>query len=273
VGGRTREEKKGWGRTANVISPPSLAQPVRVFLQHSLRGARYREMASNSLEVRPQFAPEAKLALSIAGGIAAIFIPGAGLVQPVAAYVLDKYVRRAETILIDEINRGGITQLDDERAEALIPMAYKFFEAAKEGEYEHNLRVLAELLKSELVADTPDVSAFARMARRLEALTLTELKVIALTQAAMASRTTAPQEGPGPPKRPWVSALTLFNDPNNRDRFDYFVIQEVLSDLAGRGLLVADGAASVSKHEEYYYASSSFQSLIDKAEGSIAGAA
>jgi hypothetical protein len=227
-------------------------------------------MVSDSLEIRPQNADNAKLALSVVAGIAGIFLPGAGLFGPIGGYAIDKYVKRPEKILTDELARGNIELLDDDRAVAFIPMAYKFFEAAKEGEYEHNLKVLAELLKSELVSDHPDVSAFARMARRLEALTLTELKVIALISASISTIAMVSNEGPGQSERPFVSAHSLARDPNNKENFDDFFLQEVLSDLAGRGLLVVDGAARTGKHGEYYYASSSFQSLIDKAKSSIA---
>jgi hypothetical protein len=48
------------------------------------------------------------------------------------------------------------------------------------------------------------------------------------------------------------------------------MLQEVLSDLAGRGLLVVDGASRLDKYEEYYYISSSLKSLVDKAKNSIA---
>ena len=189
---------------------------------------------------------------------------------PIAEYTIKKYVKRPERILVDELTRGNIGLLNEELAAAFIPMAYKFFEAAKEGEYEHNLRVLAELLKNELASDTPDVSAFTRMARRFEALTLTELKVIALINTSIRTLTMASTEGPGQCLRPYISAHSLSVDPNNKEEFDLFMLQEVLSDLAGRGLLVADGAARLGKQEEYYYTSSSFQSLIDKAKSSIA---
>jgi hypothetical protein len=67
-----------------------------------------------------------------------------------------------------------------------------------------------------------------------------------------------------------MSAQTLSQDPSNKENFDVFTLQEVPSDLTGRGLLVVDGAPRVSKPGEYYYTSSSFQSLIDKAKSSIA---
>ena len=38
---------------------------------------------------------------------------------------------------------GNVRDLSHEQIVPFMPMAYKFFEAAKEGEYEHNLRILA----------------------------------------------------------------------------------------------------------------------------------
>ena len=107
------------------------------------------------------------------------------------------------------------------------------------------------------------------MAIRLEAMTLTDLKVIALIDASITTITMASTEGLGQSERPYASALTLAHDPNNKEKSDPFMLQEVMSDLAGRGLLVVDGAARSGKAEEYYYTSSSFQSLIAKAKGSI----
>jgi hypothetical protein len=89
-------------------------------------------------------------------------------------------------------------------------MAYKFFEAAKEGEYEHNLRVLAEFLKNEMQSDTPDVSGFARMARRIEGLTHTELKVIVLINASLSANAVS-TEATTQTERPFVSAHSLRN--------------------------------------------------------------
>jgi len=61
------------------------------------------------------------------------------------------------------------------------------------------------------------------------------------------------------------------NDPNNRERFDHFLLQEALNELAARGLLIADGASRLSKPEEYYYASRSFMELIEKARNTVKG--
>jgi hypothetical protein len=151
-------------------------------------------------------------------------------------------------------------------------MAYRFFEAAKEGEYEYNLRILAEFLRSELNEDEPDPSGFSRMARRLEGLSRKELQVIALINASCSTIVQASNDAPTQTERPFVSATQLLNERNNGGRFDRYTLQETLTELASRGLLVPDGASRLSKSEEYYYTSSNFMALISKAREAIAEA-
>jgi hypothetical protein len=218
---------------------------------------------------KPGAADIAKLTIGIAASVAGVFIPGAGALGPIAAFAIDKYVKRPEKILVDELKKGNFQLLNDEKAAAFIPMAYKFFEAAKEGEYEHNLKLLAELLKNEMQMDAPDVPAFARMTRRLEGLTRIELKVIALISASTTTTVTLATDAEALGERPFVSAQQLSKDPNNREKFDRNLLQEVLSELASRGLLIADGASRLSKPEEYYFTSSSFAELLQKATNAI----
>jgi hypothetical protein len=215
----------------------------------------------------------AKLTTGIAATIAGIVFPGASVLGPIASYAIDKYIKRPTEILIKELKSGNIEVLADEKAAAFIPMAYKFFEAAKEGEYEHNLRVLAELLKNEMQTDAPDTSGFARMSRRIEGLTHNELKVIVLINASLSAITRASTDAPTQTERPFVSAHSLANDPSNREKFDHFMLQEALSDLAGRGLLTVEGTTRFNKSEEYYFASSSFMELIEKAKNALNDAA
>ncbi len=219
--------------------------------------------------VRPENREAAELAIDIAGAVAGIFLPGASLFGPIAKFAIEKYVRRPERILIDQLKSGNTTVLNDEKAAAFIPMAYKYFEAAKEGEYEHNLKILAELLVNEMNLDVPDVPEFARMSRRIEGITYTDLKVIALISSSIRTISMASTEARSQSERPYVSAINLSRDPNNREKFDHFLLQEILSDLAGRGLLVVDGSTKWDKAEEYYFASSNFMKLIEKANKSF----
>jgi hypothetical protein len=224
----------------------------------------------NKLPVPKKGAAEvAKLTTGIASAVAGIFFPGAGALGSIASFAIEKWVKGPEKLLVDEVKKGNLAILSDEKAATFIPMAYRFFEAAKEGEYEHNLRLLAEFLKNELQTDEPDPSSFARMSRRVEGLSLNELKVIALINASLSKISRSSTNAPSQSERPYVSAHQLAEDPSNRDKFDHFFLQEALNELAARGLLIADGATRLSKPEEYYYASTSFMELIEKAQDSV----
>jgi hypothetical protein len=226
-------------------------------------------MAKKISRIKKGTSDIAKLAMGVATGIAGAIVPGFGLLGTLTNFAIEQYIKRPERLLIDELRRGNIGILSDEKAATFIPMAYRFFEAAKEGEYEHNLRILAEFLKNEMKQEVPEPASFARMARRIEGLSLSELKVIAMINASSSTVTIASNDAPLQRERPFVSASRLADAPNNLEKFDRFFLQEALTELAARGLLIADGATRVGKPEEYYFTSSSFIELISKAENSV----
>jgi hypothetical protein len=230
-------------------------------------------MAKEISPIKKGTSDVAKLMVSIGSNVAGIFIPGAGLASTLMIFATDKYIKRPEKLLLEELRKGNIEVLNDVKAATFIPMAYKFFEAAKEGEYEHNLQILAEFLKNELNQDEPDPSGFSRMARRIEGLSRKELKVIALISSSNSTITRASNDAPDQMERPFASVNQLAHDPNNRDHLDRFFLQEALTELASRGLLIADGATRSGKSEEYYFSSTSFLELISKAKESVARAA
>jgi len=86
-------------------------------------------------------------------------------------------------MLIEEVSKGNLRDLSDARLQSLIPMAHRLAEACKQGEYEHNLRILSAFIRGEFEQDIPDPSNFGRMARRVEGLSTTDLKVLALVHA------------------------------------------------------------------------------------------
>ena len=109
------------------------------------------------------------------------------------------------------------------------------------------------------------------MARRVEGLSLDELKVIALSDASLTKISKSSTLVSAQTERPFVSAYHLANDPSNRENFDHFFLQEALNELAARGLLIADGASRLSKSEEFYFASTCFMELIEKARNTVKG--
>jgi hypothetical protein len=210
-----------------------------------------------------------KLTTGIAVAIASVFLPGVGVIGPIAEYAINKFVKEPEMVLISKIKKGNVQLLDEEHAAAFIPMAYKFFEVAKEGEYEHNIRILAELLANEMREPVPDVSGFARLSRRIEGLTIKDLEIIALIDAVLQSGSGTLKDSEGGAAPYLVSAFSLSNNDLNKENFDRVTIQECLSDLSSRGLLIAEGASRFDKAEEYYYPSSSFRQLVEKARDSL----
>jgi hypothetical protein len=211
----------------------------------------------------------ARLTAGICIAITSVFLPGVGLLGPLAEFAINKFVKRPEKLLIDELKKGNLEILDMENAAAFIPMAYKFFEAAKEGEYEHNLKLLAEILVNKLRAKILDVPSFARMSRRVEGLTMRDLRVIALIDTVLEAESGTLTSADGDPAPYLISSLSLAGSQLNRAGFDMPNIQESLADLSARGFLIAEGASRWDKGEEYYYPSSSFRELIENAKNSL----
>jgi hypothetical protein len=204
----------------------------------------------------------ARLTTGICAAIADIFLPGAGVLGPIAQFAIDKFVKGPEKILMEELRRGEIRILDEEHAAAFVPMAYKFFEAEKEGEYEHNLRILADLIAHKMQSATPDVPSFARAARRIESLEVADLRVMAMIGAIVSTGSDSPTIPKLYADRVFVSATQLAANPLNTDQINRARIQDILSDLSGRGLLIVDGATRFNKMEESYSPSASFDEIL-----------
>ena len=70
-------------------------------------------------------------AISLA--VAGIWFPPASIAAAILPLVMERYVKKPRQLLIEELQRGNFRALSSERAAPLIPMAYRFFEAAKRG--------------------------------------------------------------------------------------------------------------------------------------------
>jgi hypothetical protein len=209
----------------------------------------------------------AKLTTGIGTAVIALFFPetapAAALAGPVLPHIIEKRVRRGEELLAEELRKGNIECLSDEQVWQFVPMAYKFLEAAKEGEHERILRILAALLTSQLHQEIPDAPSFSRMTRRIESLSLTDLRVVVLISTSLSTRLADATE------RPFVSASQLQGSPENKHGLHRYVIQESLTDLTGRGLLIPDAASRSAKAEEYYYVATSLTELLERARARI----
>ena len=170
----------------------------------------------------------AKLTTGIATAIAACWYPEAALAGPGFLFLIDWLVERPKKILLNELKLGNVDILSDDKLAQFLPMGYKYFEAAKEGEYEHNLRILATFITNELKQEVPEAPKFSRMARRIEGLSKTELKVIALINSSLSTIVRSSTEAPTQGERPYVSAHSLASDPSNKEKLDHFQLREII---------------------------------------------
>jgi hypothetical protein len=115
----------------------------------------------------------------------------------------------------------------------------------------------------------PDAASFSRMARRIEGLSILDLKVMALVDDSISGGSAPTLDFGILGKRPYASVSSLFTAGKNGFGLSPKEIGEPLTDLASRGLLLGDGATRLNKHEEYYFTTSSFDQLMERARTKI----
>jgi hypothetical protein len=226
----------------------------------------------NKLPTPTKYAGEiAKLVTGVASAFAGIWFPAAAIAGAVFPIVIDRYIDRPKDLLLKELQKGNISDLSAEQLAPFVPMAYKFLEAAKEGEYEHNLEILAAYLAGEMKQEIPDAASFSRMVRRVEGLSNVDLQVMALIDASPSSSSIIriSMDEPAQGERPFASASFLASLPQNIYGLTRSPIAESLADLTARGFLIADGATRTDKFEEYYRASDSLIRLMERARSRI----
>lgn len=94
--------------------------------------------------------------------------------------LIRKRLEEGQKILLDEIEFKGLNVLSTEQWDYFIPVAYRFFEQVRLGEYKHNLKVVAGLISIDLKPPTSqhDIGAISRAARKLEMLPLEHLEAL-----------------------------------------------------------------------------------------------
>lgn len=209
----------------------------------------------------------AKLVTGVTAAVAGIWFPPAAIAAAVLPIVIDRYVNRPREILLKELQHGNVNNLSAEQLAPFVPMAYKFFEAAKEGEYEHNLKILAAYLTGEMKQEIADPANFSRMARRIEGLSTIDLQVMALIDAILQSPDIkVPNKEKPHSEGSFISASFL---PQKRRGLTIRAIEESLADLASRGFLLTDAAMRAGKTEEYYYPTNNLRHLVERAREHI----
>jgi hypothetical protein len=205
------------------------------------------------------------LALAFAG----IWFPAASFAAAALPLIMERFIDRPKRQLMEALAKGQITDLSAEQVAQFVPMAYRFLEAAKQGEYEHNLRVLAQYLTGELKQEAPEAAHFSRMARRVEGLSQTDLKVMVLVELWFSEPTLTPEDRHAHIGRHLASAGWLQASPHNKHGLTRWEIAQALSELASRGFLIVDGASRMDKQEEYYAPAANLSDLMNRARETV----
>ena len=206
----------------------------------------------------------AQVATGVGAALAAIWFPPAALAPSIIDRLIKRWVRKPERMLVEAVKAGGIENLNDEQVVQFVPMAYAFFEAAKRGEYERNLRILAAFITDELKQPVVDAGSVTRVTRRLEAISETELRVLVLAHDVF-ERGRQMEVAKVPGALSYIEAASLATDPANRANLSAWAIKIALSELESRGFLVADGATRWGKVGEHYHATAAMNEIMARA--------
>lgn len=159
----------------------------------------------------------------------------AGALGVALPIVIDHLIERGQKILLKRIEKGNFHDLSEAQTAAFFPLAWRYFESARRGEYEHILEVLAAYLVGELKQEIPEPGNFVQVASRLEGLSTTDLKVMTLIDLSPSTISKSSTEGDETGERPLVTATSLKDSPQNKKwGLTESVIQESLVDLMGR---------------------------------------
>ncbi|MDI4640100.1 hypothetical protein K9U39_03910 [Rhodoblastus acidophilus] len=191
----------------------------------------------------------------------------AGLSQAALTFAFDKYARRAQEVIEAETARLNLASLSVEQQAAFVPMVVRYFEAARQGEYEHTLEVLAAFIAGEMKKDEPKPGHVARMARRIEGLSKRDLKVIALMND-LANR--PPPNPPPIPSKGGISVMDVLTSFSEAGEMGFAAVWESLSELSNRSLLLMTHVSGYGVSEGVFVTTEAFRDLIENAETKFA---
>lgn len=116
---------------------------------------------------------------AIVGAMVDAFLPAAGTAFAQACgYLINARMEKASEILISEIQSGNLDVLSEEKYRAFIPMGYRFYEAARQGENVFILKKLAKIIKNG-ISDSLEPDRFLKISKSIEGLDERDLAILA----------------------------------------------------------------------------------------------
>lgn len=210
---------------------------------------------------------------------ASTYYPSVLVAGPVLSKIIDRFVEKPKQILIEEMNKSDQALLNEEQLVSIYPMVHRYLEAAKQGETDGILRILAEFIVNEMKESTPDPSALTRASRALEGLSFESLKVLAASYKFM-------REGPseqncatdvnGTPleyRSGTVEAVFLAKENFRSENTQTQIIEEALADLSARGLVYESPNNDGNRPDVYFYHPTRLgREVIEKAKRTLSEA-
>jgi len=212
-------------------------------------------------------------AANACGAAIAVLCPPLALVGamagPAADYILKARAEKTARLVVEAFEKRGSPPLDEEHKAELVPMVYRIIEATRQGEYEHTIKVLAAFIAGETGQEISDAGNFARMAKRLEGVSMDELKLIAHLSDML-----GPTSG-------WLNNAS-YNLNQILDRVlgaDYWPtnlaaarpFREALHELGARGFLLTNEMSLIGGDQTGFQPTENLRELLDKAGIAIKG--
>lgn len=160
--------------------------------------------------------------------------------------IMNKRVEAAQEILREAIREGNLDLITAEQYEELVPMGYKFFEAAKQGEQKHILMVLAQIVSDKAQNIELDAQEFLRISRRIEGLSKGELGILVRIHEHFRNQTE-------PTKISRQNLIKII------DADVGYELDLILADFVSRGLLISSPSETIDDIGPNY----SFSPVLD----------
>jgi hypothetical protein len=202
---------------------------------------------------------------AIATDIASVAgVPGA-TVQLALQRAKESYINNATEILISEIESGKIDLLTEKQFCVLVPSAYQFYEAARRGEYAHNLKILAAILSGEVAKEEGDANKVGQMSRRLQNMSIEEMRVLAVCADAFNRARQAPDfDG----YHLFIDTRAVTSEFSEEFMAPATKINSHLSELCSRGFLFIGGNPRTIGGT-YFYKTEAFDAVVAEAKAAL----
>jgi hypothetical protein len=197
--------------------------------------------------------------------LSALGVPATSIAVKFIEIVSKNNIEKSTRLLLEQVAKGNIELLTDPDYEGLIPNTIAYYEAAKLGEFRHNLKILALMLIGESQKAQIDPSKVARTARRIASMSQADLQMLVTLKSVFDIKASEKNyDG----YHLFLSAGDIVRFLDRPYKAPETEINSQLIDFVSRGLLFIGGnPATIGGH--YYYKTIAFDEIIAEAITSL----